>query len=58
MNERLNELKKELAELETKKFFNDMIDRWTQEDREFDRIVTNKIYEVKKAIKELESVGE
>lgn len=56
MNERIEELKKELEELKTKKFFNDMIDRWTNEDREFDNWVTNEIRRVQKEIEALEKL--
>ena len=45
------EIEKKIEELETKKFYIMMIDRWTNEDREIYDRVTKEIRELKEKIK-------
>lgn len=44
---RKEEIKAKIEELETRKFFNNMVDRWTWENREIDRELTKEIAKLK-----------
>ena len=44
---RKEEIEAKIEELETRKFFNNMVDRWTWENREIDRELTKEIAKLK-----------
>lgn len=44
------EIKKEIERLEEKKFYNNMVDRWTAENYKRDTELTNQIRELKKLL--------
>ena len=54
---KLEELKKELEDLEHKEFMLQMIDHWTQEDYRYDNELHQKIMKVKKEIEEVKNNG-
>ena len=53
----IEELKKELEELEHKEFMVQMIDHWSAEDYRYDRELHEKIMKVKKEIEEVKKNG-
>lgn len=44
------EIQKKLEELEERKFYNNMVDRWTKENYEFDFFLRNEIEKLKKEL--------
>ena len=52
---RLEELEKELEELEHKEFMVQMIDHWSVEDYRYDRELHEKIMKVKKEMEEIKN---
>ena len=52
---RLEELEKELEELEHKEFMVQMIDHWSAEDYRYDRELHEKIMKVKKEMEEIKN---
>lgn len=53
MNTKIEEVKKQIEEIENRKWWLSMADRWTAEDRDLNEKYTNEIIRLKRELNEL-----
>ena len=53
MKTRIEEIKKQITEIEDRQWWLSMADKWTQEDRDLNRKYTNEIIRLKRELNEL-----